>query len=76
MHWIVFIVIKCLLRSDGLPTEPIILPTGKAFYLFQYKRDVCQKVANMQVRAFSTNVTRVETQTFFKQTLIVAQGYD
>lgn len=36
-------------RSDGLSTEPIILPTDKPFYLFQYKRDVCQKVANMQV---------------------------
>lgn len=36
-------------RSDGLPTEPIILPTDRPFYLFQYKRDVCQKVANMKV---------------------------
>ena len=39
-----------LFRSDGLPTEPIILPTDRSFYLFQYKRDMCQKVANMQVR--------------------------
>ncbi|KAK3585063.1 hypothetical protein CHS0354_004247 [Potamilus streckersoni] len=36
-------------RSDGLPTAPIILPTDKPFYLFQYKRDVCQQVANMVV---------------------------
>jgi hypothetical protein len=36
-------------RSDGMPTEAIVLPTDKPFYLFQYKRDVCQKVANMQV---------------------------
>ena len=36
-------------RSDALPTEPIVLPTDSAFYLFQYKRDKCQKVANMQV---------------------------
>ena len=36
-------------RSDALPTEPIVLPTDSPFYLFQYKRDQCQKVANMQV---------------------------
>ncbi|XP_052803161.1 uncharacterized protein LOC128233501 [Mya arenaria] len=36
-------------RSDGMPTEAIVLPTDKPFYLFQYTRDVCQKVANMHV---------------------------
>lgn len=36
-------------RNDGMPTEAIVLPTDKPFYLFQYKSDVCQKVANMQV---------------------------
>ncbi|KAH3701576.1 uncharacterized protein LOC127860098 isoform X2 [Dreissena polymorpha] len=40
---------KFCCRSDGMPTEAIILPTDKPFYLFQYKRDVCQKVANMHV---------------------------
>ncbi|WAR05987.1 hypothetical protein MAR_021356 [Mya arenaria] len=36
-------------RSDGMPTEAIVLPTDTPFYLFQYKRDVCQKVVNMNV---------------------------
>lgn len=36
-------------RSDGMPTEPIVLPTDQPFYMFQGKREVCQKVANMQV---------------------------
>jgi len=40
---------KYCCRSDALPTEPIVLPTDKPFYLFQYKRDMCQKVADMQV---------------------------
>ena len=36
-------------RSDGMPTEAVVLPSDSPFYLFQYKRDMCQKVANMQV---------------------------
>lgn len=40
---------KYCCRNDGMPTEAIILPTDKPFYMFQYSRDVCQKVADMQV---------------------------
>jgi len=51
-------------RSDGLPTEAIVLPTDKPFYLFQYKRDVCQKVANMHVRQYLYSLHKVNLSIF------------
>jgi len=38
-------------RNDAHPTNPIILPTDRPFYLMQNHPDGCQHVRNMQVQA-------------------------
>ncbi|KAK3597977.1 hypothetical protein CHS0354_042329 [Potamilus streckersoni] len=41
-------LIEYCCRNDGLPTEPIVLPSDRPFYLFQYTRG-CQIISGMNI---------------------------